>query len=121
MRSNRQLCKESDVVELRREAGLWLRRLREDRGFSQRALAEKVGHEYYTFVSQIEAGRGRIPADRYKAWATAVAMEPAVFVRRLLRFYEPTTYDILFGEKPEMDEMDRQAPQVRGEAIPLSS
>ena len=120
MRSNRKLCKESDVVELRREAGLWLRGLREERGFSQRALAEKVGLEYYTFVSQIEAGRGRIPADRYQAWATAIAMEPAAFVKRLLRFYEPTTYAILFGEKLKKDEFEEAAPQARGEVIPLS-
>lgn len=119
MRSNRLLCKESDVAELRREAGLWLRAMREERGFSQRTLAEKVGLEYYTFVSQIEAGRGRIPADRYQAWATAIGIEPAAFVKQLLRFYEPATYAILFGEKLEKDELEKATPQARGEVIPL--
>lgn len=121
MRSSQPLCKESDVVELRREAGLWLRSLREECGFSQRALAEKVGLEYYTFVSQIEAGRGRIPADRYQAWAAAVAMDPAVFVKRLLRFYEPATYAILFGVRPEKGELEAAAPRARGEVISLRS
>lgn len=83
-------------MELRREGGQWLRELREQAGFSQRALAEKVGLDYYTFVSQIEAGRGRIPPERYRAWALAVGMEPATFVRNILRLYEPSTYDILF-------------------------
>ncbi|WP_249732401.1 helix-turn-helix domain-containing protein [Roseococcus sp. SDR] len=86
-------------MELRREAGLWLRELREHAKLSQRALAEKVGLDYYTFVSQIEAGRGRIPPDKYLAWAIAVGMEPAAFVRNILRFYEPGTYDILFPQE----------------------
>lgn len=99
MQSERQRQRDGDTSELRREAGLWLRRLREEAGFTQRALAEKVGLDYYTFVSQIEAGRGRIPPERYRAWATAIGMEPAMFVRNILRFYEPSTYDILFPEE----------------------
>jgi len=85
------------MVGRRREAGTWLRGLREVRGFTQRQLAESVGIEYYTFVSQIEAGRGRIPADRYQKWADALKVEPKTFVQKLLYFYEPSTYQILFG------------------------
>ena len=85
------------MTERRREAGVWLRQLREARGFTQRQLAERVGIEYYTFVSQIEAGRGRIPADRYQKWADALQIDPKIFVRNLLHFYEPATYEILFG------------------------
>ena len=87
------------MAELRREAGAWLRRLRETRGFTQRQLAERVGIDYYTFVSQIEAGRGRIPAERYRKWADALDIEPKAFVRNLLHFYEPATYQILFGDE----------------------
>lgn len=89
------------MAERRREAGAWLRHLRETRGFTQRLLAERVGIEYYTFVSQIEAGRGRIPADRYQKWADALEMEPKVFVKKMIHFYEPVTYQILFGEDGE--------------------
>ena len=85
------------MAERRREAGAWLRQLREVRGFTQRQLAESVGIEYYTFVSQIESGRGRIPADRYQKWADALDIEPKIFVKELLHFYEPATYQILFG------------------------
>lgn len=66
MRASRSAHEEAEMGERRREAGVWLRQLREERGFTQRQLAERVGIEYYTFVSQIEAGRGRIPADRYQ-------------------------------------------------------
>lgn len=92
------------MAERRREAGAWLRHLRETRGFTQRQLAERVGLEYYTFVSQIEAGRGRIPADRYQKWADALEVEPKVFVKKMLHFYEPVTYQILFGEAVEHDD-----------------
>lgn len=85
------------VQELRRAAGNWLRSLREKRGLSQRDLAKLVGAEYYTFISQLETGRGRIPPDRYRLWAAALEVDAAEFVRTLLRYYDPVTYDILFG------------------------
>jgi transcriptional regulator with XRE-family HTH domain len=84
--------------ELRREAGRWLRELREKRGLSQRELAEMTGTEYYTFVSQLETGRGRIPAENYMKWAEVLEIEPKVFVRTLMRYYDPLTHDILFPQ-----------------------
>jgi len=87
--------------KLRNEAGAWLRELREKRGLSQRDLAERVGAEYYTFISQLENGRGRIPPDRYLVWAEALGVEPRAFVRRLMSYYDPVTYKIIFGEGPE--------------------
>jgi transcriptional regulator with XRE-family HTH domain len=87
---------------LRKEAGLWLKELREKRGLSQRQMAEKVGGNYYTFISQLESGRGRIPPDRYLVWAEVLGVEPKFFVRNLLRSYDPVTYSILFGKsKPQ--------------------
>ena len=60
------------VQELRRQAGQWLKQLRESKGLSQRQLAQAVEVDYYTFISQIESGRGRIPPDRYELWARAL-------------------------------------------------
>ena len=54
----------SETVDLRKEAGRWLRDRREARGLSQRQLAEFIGVEYYTFISQLETGRGRISPDK---------------------------------------------------------
>jgi transcriptional regulator with XRE-family HTH domain len=88
-----------EVQELRREAGRWLRELRESRGLSQRELAEKTGTQYYTFVSQLETGRGRIPAEKYLRWAKALGVEPKVFVRTLMQYYDPVTYEILFPRR----------------------
>lgn len=87
-----------EVKELRRQAGAWLKNRRGEVGLTQRALAESVGLEYYTMVSMIEAGRGRIPPDSYLAWAKALQMEPPEFVRILMQFYDPITHSILFGD-----------------------
>ena len=84
--------------ELRNEAGRWLRELRERRGLSQRELAAKVGCKHYTFISGLEGGRGRIPPDRYIAWAEALKLDPQEFVHRLMSYYDPVTFGILFRE-----------------------
>jgi ribosome-binding protein aMBF1 (putative translation factor) len=86
--------------KLRGQAGCYLRELREKRGLSQRELAQKVGAEYYTFISQLEHGRGRIPPDRYLIWADALGVKPREFVRGLMSYYDPVTYDIIFRRKP---------------------
>lgn len=88
---------ESEVQDLRRTAGLWLKELRENRGLSQRQLANLVGVDYYTFISQLETGRGRIPPERYQRWAEALGIDAKEFVRTLMRYYDPVTYGILFG------------------------
>ena len=86
---------------MRREGGRYLKELREARGLSQRQLASLVGAEYYTFISQLETGRGRVPPDRYRAWAEAFEVDVRIFVKQLMRFYDPLTYEILFS--PESD------------------
>src|SRR5262244_161881 len=91
--------------KLRAQAGCWLRELRETRGLSQRELAQKVGAEYYTFISQLEHGRGRIPPDRYLLWADALGVNPREFVRGLMSFYDPMTYNIIFGRAPRLEEV----------------
>jgi transcriptional regulator with XRE-family HTH domain len=87
-----------EVQDLRRTAGHWLKELREKRGLSQRQLANLVGVDYYTFISQLETGRGRIPPDRYQQWAEALGIESREFVRTLMKYYDPVTYGILFSE-----------------------
>lgn len=82
--------------EMRETLGLWLKSLREAEGLSQRDLADRLSLDYYTFISQLENGRGKIPAYRYAEWAEALGQDPKSFVRELLRFYEPLTYKILF-------------------------
>jgi transcriptional regulator with XRE-family HTH domain len=101
MYSNRQRRASSETIELRKDGGLWLKSLREAKGLSQRNLSELIGTDYYTFISQLETGRGRIPPDRYVAWANALDLDPKEFVKNLMRFYDPITYNILFGNRSD--------------------
>ena len=96
MYGNPQKRSAAEVQDLRREGGRWLKERREAAGLSQRQLAARVGADYYTFISQLETGRGRIPPDRYVDWAKALDIPEKEFVREILRFYDPITYRILF-------------------------
>lgn len=97
MYSNLQKASTPEVRALRLAGGLWLKELREKAGLSQRQLAAKLNIEYYTFISQLENGRGRIPPDRYEAWAEALNVDPKEFTRGIMRYYDPVTYRILFN------------------------
>ncbi len=99
MIGNSQRRLSDDALELRREAGRWLKQRREELGLSQRELAALVGTEYYTFISQLETGRGRIPPERYRVWASALQMDAREFVRIILRYYDTLTYEILFEDE----------------------
>ena len=103
MYGSSQRRRDPDVQELRREGGAWLRELRENCGLSQRELARLVNAEYYTFISQLETGRGRVPPDRYRVWARALHVKPSEFVKKILSYYDPVTYDILFGAELKAD------------------
>jgi transcriptional regulator with XRE-family HTH domain len=93
-----QHVKSAKTQDLRREAGKWLADLRKEAGLSQRELADRVGSDFYTFISQIENGKGRVPPDKYRFWANALGIDAQEFVRTILRYYDPVTYSILFGD-----------------------
>ena len=101
-----------DVQERRRAAGGWLRNLREQRGLSQRDLAKLVDADYYTFISQLETGRGKIPPERYEIWANALAIDAKTFVKELLQYYDPLTYAILFEEDARDETVGHQCGTV---------
>ena len=89
---------------LRKAAGSWLANRRKDKDLTQRALADLVGLDYYTFISQLECGVGRVPPHLYIPFADALGMKRAVFTREMLKYYDPFTYQGLYGDDPyEMD------------------
>jgi transcriptional regulator with XRE-family HTH domain len=96
MLAERQKGLAQEEKEQRAALGQWLKSLRETKGLSQRELADILELDYYTFISQLENGRGKIPSHRYREWALALDQEPRAFVKTLLSCYEPTTYKILF-------------------------
>ena len=90
----------ADAKQLRKDAGRRLQAMRKKAGLSQVDLANQLGLKYYTFVSQVENGFGRVPSESMEAWARALGILPAEFARHLLSFYDPELHRLLFGEEP---------------------
>lgn len=108
MYSSRQHNRESPaVLKLREECGAWLRSLREAAGISQREFSRQMGFGYYSFISQVETGRGRIPTDQIEAWAKLCKVPPRDFARMLLKYYDPINYRLIFDE----EEQQREPPK----------
>ena len=89
-----------EAKEQRKQAGNWLKQLRAEAGLSQVDLAGRLGLKYYTFISQVENGFGRVPTDAMEAWARALGTEPSAFARQLVSFYDPELHRLLFEVKP---------------------
>lgn len=91
-----------EIQQLRKEGGQWLKELREQAGHTQRSFAIAVGVDYYTFISQIETGRGSVPKERYAIWAEKLGMNPKDFLRQYMKFFDPISYEILFFEQTHL-------------------
>ena len=89
----------SSLKEQRKQAGAWLRGLREEAGLTQIELAGRMGFKYYAFISQVETGFSRVPTDKMELWANSLGVEPREFVQRLLSFYEPDLHRVLYDDK----------------------
>ena len=64
------------LKDARKDAGSWLKKLRTDAGVTQLAIAQACGYDYVTFISQIEAGKGRIRPVLMTAAAMIIGMLP---------------------------------------------
>jgi len=87
-----------DRTENRVDIGRWLKQQREAAGLTQRELAARVGSLYYTYISQVENGQGKIIPERWEAWARALSIHPRVFSMKMLEAYEPVAYKMIFGD-----------------------
>lgn len=73
----------------RRKIRKYLVGLREKAGVSQRGLANTLGLEYYTFVSQVENGYAKVPEWLIIPWADAVRADRTEFCISVLEILEP--------------------------------
>jgi transcriptional regulator with XRE-family HTH domain len=90
---------EQQPKQLRKQAGTWLKELRARAGLSQIQLAAALGFKYYTFISQVENGFGRVPTESLEKWARALGVDPSSFARELLSYYDPELHRLLFEAK----------------------
>ena len=101
-RSARQAgSRDANEVNPKKRAGTWLREQRQKAGLSQMDLANKLGFKYYTFISQIENGFGRVPSQSMGDWARALGLRPSQFARVLLGYYDPALFHALFKDGKE--------------------
>lgn len=92
------------LSETRRERnaeqiGTLLKSAREKAGFTQRALADTIGLEYYTMISQMELGYVSIPPVLWVPLANALHMDRADFVLRCIAAYQPDLYAAIFDNR----------------------
>jgi transcriptional regulator with XRE-family HTH domain len=90
---------EAEPQRLRKDAGRWLKQQRQTAGLSQVQLSQQLGLKYYTFISQVENGFGRVPVSLMEQWARALNLDPTGFARQLVSFYDPQLYSLLFKEE----------------------
>jgi transcriptional regulator with XRE-family HTH domain len=97
----------------RERAGSWLRELREEAGLTQLDLARRLHLKYYAFVSQVETGFSRVPTNKLEAWAQTLHVDPSLFARELISFYEPELHRLLYRTKLRAARNGRHAPRPR--------
>ena len=100
----------SSSLQGRRQAGAWLKELREEAGLTQMALARRLGFKYYAFVSQVETGFSRVPTEKLEDWANTLDVHPAVFTKQLILFYEPELHRLLYETKSRRTRRIKRAP-----------
>ena len=100
--------KHPSSLQQRKEAGAWLKELRETAGLTQLELAKLLGFKYYAFVSQVETGISRLPTAKLEAWAHALEVDPSAFAKRLISFYEPELHRLL-----DLESYDVAPPRKR--------
>ncbi len=84
---------ESELArEQRRQLGRIQKTCRAAKGLTQADLAEVLGLKYYSFISQVENGLGRIPQSLYVPWADALSVDSQAFCWCVLAHVEPSIY-----------------------------
>lgn len=68
-------------------------------GFTQKALADALGLEYYTMISQMELGYISIPPSLWTPIADKLRMNRPKWVLQCLLEIQPEVYNALFGNK----------------------
>jgi transcriptional regulator with XRE-family HTH domain len=99
-----------DDATRREEGGRWLRRRREIAGKTVLDVVEALGSDFPSFIGGIERGAHRPPATSYPAYAGILNMDRAEFAKAMLRYYDVSVYDCLFGARQENQRRKRTAP-----------
>lgn len=83
--------------------GQALKEARTKAGFTQKALGEALGLEYYTMVSQMELGYMSIPAPLWTNIALTLGLDPCEWSLRCLAEYQPDVFQALFQNRSRIE------------------
>ena len=96
-----------DARILRAKAGDYVKKVRIEQEMTQRDLAEAHNLKYYTFISQLENGQGRLPPNLTVRMAIALNQDPKEFALKMLSYYDPHTHiAVTAGETLPDDETE---------------
>jgi transcriptional regulator with XRE-family HTH domain len=98
-----------------------LQGLREASGLSQRDFAEAVGIGMYTFISQIERGRARVPPAQVRVWSEVLNVPVRDFAITLMMYYDPLTHDLIFGNEAVAPQSPTLERRTVGEGMELGA
>lgn len=101
MSARPQKLADPETTSLRQHGGKIVKQMRESLGYSQTDFALHAGSTKM-FVSMVETGRSRIPPAELAAWAVALRTEPRDFAKMMMRYYDPQTFALLFGDEREV-------------------
>lgn len=81
-----------------RAGGFHLRQLRESREITSAELAEHLLNATEAFVTDVEAGRLRLPSEQMSRWAMALGVRRDVLADALGRLYDPLPFDSFWAK-----------------------
>jgi transcriptional regulator with XRE-family HTH domain len=88
----------------RQEFGRILASLRHAAQLTQHDLAKLVGQKYFTMISQVEAGRVRVPPNDTELWARVLGVDTQSFAKECVRYYETDDYfKAIYGKDTKRD------------------
>ncbi len=90
-------------AKLRQRGGAWFQNKRQSLGLTQLDVSKRLGYDYYTFVAQIESGKGKLPEEHYETVAKLFKMSPQDFAKKQLVFYFPSIFKCLYGAPTDKD------------------
>ena len=91
-----------------------IKEAREKSGFTQKALAEAIGLDYYTMISQMELGYVSVPPALWVVIARTLDMGRVDFVLRCILAYQPDLYEALFDRRGRSDVCEFLTKYIKG-------
>ena len=65
---------------------------------NENSLLVSTSNTTHSYLRSRQGG-GRVPPERLKDWAVALEMDEKKFAISLMEYYDPFTFDLIFGSK----------------------